>query len=66
MGPKNVIKIIGSRFDYLENYVKKKFYHPERYLNYILKENNIKCKEINLKGKRVRANGKIKDEDFNV
>jgi len=67
MGNKNIINKFGNRLDFVEDYInkKKKYYHPEKFMKYILSENNIKSIPIDLKGKRVRANGYIVNENFN-
>ena len=66
MGNKHIMDIIGNRLDYVEDYINKKntFYHPEKFLKYITVRNNIKCITVDLKGKRVRSNGKTVDEKF--
>lgn len=66
MGKENEISIIGNRLDYAKEYTnkQKKGYHPEGFMKYIVEKNKIKIIDINLKGKRVRANGKIVKENF--
>jgi len=66
MGKENEISIIGNRLDYAKEYTnkQKKGYHPEGFMKYIVEKNKIKIIDINLKGKRVRANGKIVKEKF--
>lgn len=66
MGKKNVIDKISNRLDYVEEMTKKKkiAYHPEEHLKYVLEKFNFKVIDIDLKGKRVRSNGKIVNENF--
>ena len=43
---------------------KKTYYHPETFMEYIAEKNNINCVSIDLKAKRVRSNGTIRNENF--
>lgn len=65
MGCEHEISINGNRFDYIDEYIEKeKVYHPEKFMKYINSKNNIKHVDIDLKGKRVRRNKQIVNEDF--
>lgn len=63
MGKKDIIKYFGFRFDELEKMMEERKlpYHPESYMKYIANKYNIKTVDIELRGKRIRANGKIAD-----
>ena len=67
MGKKNIIKYFGNRFNYIDNFYKdkKKAYHPETFMKYVADKFNVQTKDIELKAKRVRSNGKIRNENFN-
>jgi len=67
MGTKNIIKYFGNRFNYIDNFYKdkKRSYHPETFMKYVADKFNVQTKDIELKAKRVRSNGKIRNENFN-
>jgi hypothetical protein len=65
-GKKKIIDIVANRLDYVEEFIEKekKSYHPETHMKFMVDKFHIKTIDIDLKGKRVRSTGKIKDEDF--
>lgn len=66
MGTNKTIHLFGNRFDELEKMIAeiKNIYIPENFMKYIANKYNIKIINIDLKGKRVRTNGKILNEKF--
>ena len=69
-GSYSVMKIYGSRIDYLQNYYMqkkiKKPYHSERYLTNVIRDHRIFIRYSKLKGIRVRANNKYDEKDSNM
>jgi hypothetical protein len=68
MGSEKVMNIIGNRIDDIEEIIKDNHdkYHAEICMKYIVDKHKFQVVEINLKGKRVRANGQICPLDLNI
>lgn len=62
----NVSKMYGIRFDHAYTYSLNNKLHSETYLNYILKNNNIKKIEVNFRFSRIRSNGYNVIETFGI
>ena len=56
----------GERYKYIPSYVEKygRKYHSERFIKFMMYKFRIRNIDIPIKASRVRANGKIKKEDF--
>lgn len=68
LGKYNIMKIYANRFDYDKEFLdntKNKF-HAETFLNYVMKKNDIKNIDINIKFQRIRANKKIHEGDLTL
>lgn len=65
MGPESVISRLGERFHDVYSVLreKKKPYHPEKFIGYIVERYKIKEQLINFYGRRVRSNGRIDSAD---
>ena len=63
LGSLTDIRTYANRYDNFLNYSIHNTPHAETFLKHIIDSNNIKIKEISLKGKRVRTNGSIADWD---
>lgn len=64
MGPEEVIVRFGFRLDYVLDIInsKKIKYHPELFMKLVSEKFSIKTKDIDLRGRRIRANGIAKKE----
>ena len=65
IGPPKLMKLYGKRYDYIQEYLDMgKMLHSETFLTYIVK-NKIRnySNDMNLMGKRMRANGQINESD---
>ena len=59
MGTKLAINIVANRKDYIKEYSKINRPHSERFLKYIIENNNIINKKFSIIADRVRADGSI-------
>lgn len=67
IGPADLMKIYGNRLDGAKKYAENYKFHSESYLMHTIKSRKVKHSSIlSLKGKRVRANGKIKELDIEL
>ena len=67
IGPPKLMKLYGKRYDYVKEYLDKgKKLHSEEFMTYIV-NNKIRnySHDMKLRGKRVRANGKVHESDKN-
>jgi len=67
VGPPNLMDYYGNRINFLSEFSENQKVHSESFLKYVIEKNKINHESsLRLKGKRIRANGKIciKDNDI--